>query len=348
MTQHEKLFESLPPTRLFFRCALPSMISMAMLSLYTVADGIFVGRYVGPNALAAVNLVMPLIMMSFALVDLVAVGSSVQISIRLGEKNERAANRIFSFCTGLIVALSCVIGLGGFFLAGQMVSLMGAEAEVTAMGAEYMQVYAVFAPVIMVFFAVDNYLRICGRVRYSMILNVVTALLNIVLDFLFLVVFRWGVAAAAAASCLSIALGTVLGFLPFVMGRLPLRFVRGTISARQLGNILANGSSEFFSSIAGSVDDGHSQQRTAEAVRVYGGGGFLYRDVCGQHRGLSAVWYGRFHSARHQLQLRRLAPGQDAGPGKEGAFDRRGGVAGGFAVDAAGGTVCHPSLYPGG
>ena len=198
--------------------------------------------YVGPNALAAVNLVMPLIMMSFALVDLVAVGSSVQISIRLGEKNERAANRIFSFCTGLIVALSCVIGLGGFFLAGQMVSLMGAEAEVTAMGAEYMQVYAVFAPVIMVFFAVDNYLRICGRVRYSMILNVVTALLNIVLDFLFLVVFRWGVAAAAAASCLSIALGTVLGFLPFVMGRLPLRFVRGTISARQLGNILANGS----------------------------------------------------------------------------------------------------------
>lgn len=253
MTQHEKLFESLPPTRLFFRCALPSMISMAMLSLYTVADGIFVGRYVGPNALAAVNLVMPLIMMSFALVDLVAVGSSVQISIRLGEKNERAANRIFSFCTGLIVALSCVIGLGGFFLAGPMVSLMGAEAEVTAMGAEYMQVYAVFAPVIMVFFAVDNYLRICGRVRYSMILNVVTALLNIVLDFLFLVVFRWGVAAAAAASCLSIALGTVLGFLPFVMGRLPLRFVRGTISARQLGNILANGSSEFFSSIAGSV-----------------------------------------------------------------------------------------------
>lgn len=86
MTQHEKLFESLPPTRLFFRCALPSMISMAMLSLYTVADGIFVGRYVGPNALAAVNLVMPLIMMSFALVDLVAVGSSVQISIRLWEK----------------------------------------------------------------------------------------------------------------------------------------------------------------------------------------------------------------------------------------------------------------------
>ena len=130
---------------------------------------------------------------------------------------------------------------------------LGAEPELAALAVQYLRVYALLSPLTTIIFASDNYLRICGRVRYSMILNVVTALLNIVLDFLFLVVFRWGVAAAAAASCLSIALGTVLGFLPFVMGRLPLRFVRGTISARQLGNILANGSSEFFSSIAGSV-----------------------------------------------------------------------------------------------
>ena len=158
---------------------------------------------------------MPLIMMSFALVDLVAVGSSVQISIRLGEKNERAANRIFSFCTGLIVALSCVIGLGGFFLAGPMVSLMGAEAEVTAMGAEYMQVYAVFAPVIMVFFAVDNYLRICGRVRYSMILNVVTALLNIVLDFILVGGCHLRAAGAAIATVASqgVSFATALWYL---------------------------------------------------------------------------------------------------------------------------------------
>ena len=253
MTQQERIFITLSPTRLFFRCALPSMVSMAVTSLYTVVDGIFVGRYVGADALAAVNLVMPLLLISFALIDLVAVGSSVQIAIRLGEQKSEEASRIFSFCSKLIILLSLLIGAAGFFLAGPAVALMGAERQVTAMAVDYLRVYALLAPFIMLFFSVDNYLRICGRVRYSMILNVVTALLNIVLDFLFLVVFRWGVAAAAAASCLSIALGTVLGFLPFVMGRLPLRFVRGTISARQLGNILANGSSEFFSSIAGSV-----------------------------------------------------------------------------------------------
>lgn len=253
MTHHETLFETLHPTRLFFRCALPSMVSMAVSSLYTVVDGIFVGRYVGSGALAAINLVMPLLLISFALVDLVAVGSSVQISIRLGEKREAEACRIFSFCSGIILLLSCLIGTAGFFLAQPAVRLMGADAQVTAMAAEYLKIYTISAPAIMIFFALDNYLRICGRVRYSMLLNVAAALVNIVLDFLFLVVLRWGIAGAALASCLSIALGTLLGLLPFLGHRLPLYFVRGHIPPAQMAGLLANGSSEFFSSIAGSV-----------------------------------------------------------------------------------------------
>ena len=80
-----KMFSTLSPLRLFFRCALPSMAGMAVSSLYMVADGIFVGKFIGSHALAAINLVMPVIMISFALSDMIAVGSSVQISIRLGQ-----------------------------------------------------------------------------------------------------------------------------------------------------------------------------------------------------------------------------------------------------------------------
>lgn len=199
----------------------------------------------------------------------------------------------------------------------------------------------------MVFFAVDNYLRICGRVRYSMILNVVTALLNIVLDFLFLVVFRWGVAAAAAASCLSIALGTVLGFLPFVMGRLPLRFVRGTISARQLGNILANGSSEFFSSIAGSVMMvilNSVLLRLSGSMAVAAFSIVMYVDSI-----VGSLLFGMADSIQPAISYNYGARRRDRmlGPGKEGAFDRRGGVAGGFAVDAAGGQYVIPLFIQG-
>ena len=250
MMQHNQIYEQLMPGRLFARCAFPSMVSMAVTSLYTVADGIFVGRMIGADALAAINLVMPLIIMSFALADMVAAGSSVQISIRLGERREGEACRIFSFCSLLIVAISCAAGAGGLLMAEPLVRLMGAGGAVAELAVAYLRVYALFTPAIMIFFALDNYLRICGLVRYSMMLNV----LNILLDFWLLVVLRRGIAAAALASCLSLALGTLLGLLPFLMRRdLPLRFQHGRLPLRMVASILANGSSEFFSNISGSV-----------------------------------------------------------------------------------------------
>ena len=252
MNTHD-LYVKTPPLKLFFFAALPGSISMLASALYQLIDGMLVGQLLSATAFAALNLAMPFVIINFSIADLIGVGSSVLISHSLGRKEDAAANNIFTCACISIVASGAALGVVLFAAAPGLLRLMGADGQLLEYGVQYMRVYALCSPVTTIIFAVDNYLRICGRVRYSMILNVVTALLNIVLDFLFLVVFRWGVAAAAAASCLSIALGTVLGFLPFVMGRLPLRFVRGTISARQLGNILANGSSEFFSSIAGSV-----------------------------------------------------------------------------------------------
>ena len=246
-------FTALSPTRLFFHCALPSMASMAFASLYTVADGVFVGRFLGDRALAAVNLVMPLIMISFALADMIAVGSSVQISIRMGRGEHEEASRIFSFSCGMILLLSVLIGGVGFAFAEPLVSLFGADAQVAALAVRYMRVYALFSPLIMCFFAVDNYLRICGRVRYSMWMNIVISVANIALDALFLGVFRWGIASAALASCLCLAVGSLICFSPFLRKKLPLRFVRARVSPQIVRNIVANGSSEFFSNIAGSI-----------------------------------------------------------------------------------------------
>ncbi len=251
--QSHQIFESLPPSRLFFRCAVPSMISMAVTSLYVVIDGIFVGRFLGGDALAAVSLVMPFIMISFALSDMVAVGSSVQISICLGQKDEKKASRIFSFCSGLILLISMVVGTAAFFLAEPLVRMMGANETVTALSARYMQVFAAFSPLVMIFFAVDNYLRICGRARYSMWINVILSLVNILLDYLFIARFGWGIGSAALASCISLALGTLLGYLPFLRGKLTLRLVWARLPLRQVLSLLANGSSEFFSNISGSI-----------------------------------------------------------------------------------------------
>lgn len=246
-------FVTLSPTKLFFHCALPSMASMAFASLYTVADGILVGRFLGERALAAVNLVMPLVMISFALADMVAVGSSVQIAIHMGKGQQQKANRIFSFACGMIFLLSIVIGVVGFLSAPFLLSLFGADPEVSALAVSYLRVYAGFAPLVMCFFAVDNYLRICGKVRYSMWMNIVISIANILLDLLFLGVFRLGIASAAVSSCICLAAGSIICFWPFVRKKLSLRFVRGKISFSLIRNIIANGSSEFFSNIAGSI-----------------------------------------------------------------------------------------------
>lgn len=248
-----RMFLTMPLGKLFFRCALPSIISMAISSLYVMVDGVFVGRYIGADALAAINLVMPAIMISFALSDMIAVGSSVQVAIHLGQGETERARQIFSFSSLLIVGISCVVGALGYFGAESMVRLMGANEAVTALSAQYMRCYAVFAPVIMIFFALDNYLRICGKPIYSMAINIGMSVVNIALDWLFIAHLGYGVWSAALASCISLALGTLVGLAPFLRGRLTLRFCRPHITAHIVRNIVANGSSELFSNISSSV-----------------------------------------------------------------------------------------------
>lgn len=241
------------PAKLFLRCALPNMISMAVVSLYTIADGIFVGHYIGAEALAAINLVMPLIMMSFALSDMIAVGSSVQIAIWLGKGDDKMAGSIFSSSCLLILLSAVIMGSAAYIFAWPLVHFLGASGEVAVLAVRYMRVYAVFSVLIMHFFAVDNYLRICGKVHYSMGMNVGMALANILLDWLLIGQMKWGIEAAALASCLSLMTGNFICFYPFFRGKLLLRFTKKLIPLKAIGNIVANGSSEFFNNISGSV-----------------------------------------------------------------------------------------------
>ena len=246
------MFEKMQPTKLFIKCAITATLSMIFSGIYSIADGIFVGRCIGADALAAVNLVMPLIMISFALAEMIAVGSSVQLAMLLGQKEKELANRTFSVCIKVILGISVIIGFIFFFLSKPILMLMGTEGMALQYSIEYIRVYAVFSPLIIVYFAADNYLRICGKQNYSMALNIVTAVLNIVLDFLMLVVWKQGVW-AAFTSCISMALGTVMALCPFFRNKLELKFVKGWISAKQFVKLVANGSSEFFANIASSI-----------------------------------------------------------------------------------------------
>ena len=250
-----QIFEKLSPTKLFFRCALPSMVTMAFGALYQIADGLFVGRFIGGDALAAVNLIMPLIMMVFAFSNMVATGASVRISILLGEKNQEDASRVFSFSLKFIFLLSCVIGAVGLVFAEPFVRLLapGATEQAIRYGITYIRVYAVFSPLLPIYFATDNYLRVCGKEQLSMWLGIATQGLNIVLDVVLIVFLGQGVWAAAFTSCVSMALGSVITLFLFRGKRMDLYYVKENLPVPVFLRILANGSSEFFSNISMSV-----------------------------------------------------------------------------------------------
>jgi len=229
------------------------MIGMAVSACYSIADGVFVGHFIGQNALAAVNLVMPFFLIACAISDMIAAGAAVRISVLLGRKNWAEASRTFTFCLKVIFVLSIIVGSVGLLFARPLLELMGTEGDALRYGTPYIGVFALFSPLILPFFATDNYLRICGKERYSMMLTVVTSVLNIVLDFLFIVVWKQGVWSAALASCLSIGMGTILSLIPFFRKKLDLTFVDGDIPLRQFIKLIINGSSEFFSNITASI-----------------------------------------------------------------------------------------------
>ena len=250
-----EIFEKLPPTKLFFRCAVPSMITMAFGALYQIADGLFVGRFIGEDALAAVNLIMPILMIVFAFSNMIATGASVRISVLLGEKNREEASRVFSLSLKVIFWLGCLLGILGFLFAEPFVRFLAPGATDLAIeyGVIYIRVNAVFSPLCLVFFATDNYLRVCGKEKLSMWLSITTQGFNIALDAILIVLLGQGVWAAAFTSCLAMAIGSVITLWLFRGKKMDLYYTRKGISFSRFLKILANGSSEFFSNISMSV-----------------------------------------------------------------------------------------------
>ena len=229
------LFAKTPPLKLFFIASVPGAISMLASALYQLIDGVFVGRFLGETPFAALNLAMPFVIINFALADLIGVGAAVPISICLGKKQDKEANGVF------------------FAAAPLLIQLMGAEGEFARMAVQYLRVYALCSPVTTIVFAMDNFLRICGIIRGSMFLNILMSLLSAVLEFLFLAVFRWGIWAAALATCTGMFVSAFLALIPFLRGKAQLRFCRPRFRARMIRQIVSCGSPNFLNNIAGRI-----------------------------------------------------------------------------------------------
>ena len=251
--QSNTLFLKTSPLRLFLLASIPGAISMLASALYQTLDGVFVGHFLGPTAFAAVNLAMPFVIINFSLADLIGMGASVPISISLGRKQNREANNIFTCACLLIVGTGVLIGAVLYTAAPLLIRLMGAEGEFADLAVQYIRVYALCSPVTTIVFAMDNFLRICGIIRGSMFLNILMSVLSGVLEFLFLAVFRWGIWAAALATCTGMFISAFLAVVPFLRGKTLLRFCKPRFQTGMIRQIVSCGSPNFLNNIAGRI-----------------------------------------------------------------------------------------------
>ena len=253
MTTSDKLFGTTRPLQLFLMAAIPGAVSMLASSLYQTLDGAFVGQGLGATAFAAINLAMPFVIINFSLADLIGVGSSVPISISLGQGKRDKANEIFSAAVLMIILSSTVLGAIMYMAAPLLMSLMGAEGTFKDLAVLYLRVYALFSPVTTIVFAMDNFLRISGKLKTSMGLNIFMSVISGVLEFIFIFVFHWGVWSAALATCTGMFLSALFAVYPFIRGRLSLRFVRPRITKELVKRIVTCGTPNFLNNIAGRI-----------------------------------------------------------------------------------------------
>jgi len=248
-----QLFRKASSKEIFLRLAIPNIISSIILILYGIIDGIFVGTYAGPEGLAAINICLPIIGFSVAIVNMISIGASVQIGIKLGEEKYSDANNIFTFSLFIQLIYSLIIMLLGLIFAEDLFKLMGVSEIVLNYSLEYIRVHIYVMPLFMLAYGIPHYIRVAGGTMLNMYAEISSAILNIILDYIFIVKFGWGAKGAAIATCISAVFLGVFLISFFIRDKFALKFSKLIVNWKELRIIMFNGSSEFFTSIAGSI-----------------------------------------------------------------------------------------------
>lgn len=185
------------------RYALPSIIAMVSSSLYNMIDSIFIGHGVGPLAISGLALTMPLMNLAAAFGAMVGVGSAALTSIRLGQGNKLAAEHILGNVLLLNVTMGLMFTFLGLYFLDDLLYLFGASESTVGYARDFMRVILAGNIVTHIYFGLNHQLRVSGYPRKSMMIMLISVGVNVVLAWLFIFVFGWGIKGSALATVLA-------------------------------------------------------------------------------------------------------------------------------------------------
>ncbi len=237
-----------------FRFVLPSIVMMVFTSIYGVVDGLFVSNFAGKTAFASINLIMPFLIILGAMGFMLGTGGTALVSRVLGEGDKEHANKYFSMITLFGILLGVILTVVGVLAMRPMAILLGATEAMVDDCVLYGRIVVCFLTSFMLQNMFQSFLIAAERPKFGLLITLAAGVTNMVLDALFLGVFRWGIAGAAIATGISQTVGGVVPLMYFLFSKSsPLRLRWTEFEAQPLLRSCANGSSELMSNISGSL-----------------------------------------------------------------------------------------------
>lgn len=240
--------------RNLLRFTLPSIIMMVFSSIYGVVDGVFVSNFVGSEPFAAINLIMPFLMILGAVGFMLGTGGSALVSYTLGLGDRKKANEIFSLLIYVLIGLGAIFTAAGIALLRPMSRLLGADETMLPYCVSYGRIVLLALIPFMLQNTFQSFLITAERPQMGLYITIAAGVTNMVLDALFIAVFHMGLTGAALATAISQCIG---GLIPLVYFLCPnnsiLRLGRASLDLRAVLKACTNGASEFMTNISMSI-----------------------------------------------------------------------------------------------
>lgn len=190
-------------TKLLIRFSFPAMLGMFVYALYNVVDRVFVGHAIGPDGLAAITLSFPIMLVTMAFGMLIGIGGSTVVSIKLGEQKVKEAQNILGNAFILFFILSSIMTICGLIFSKEILLLVGASDTLLPMAESYFRIVICSVFFHEISFGMNSFIRSEGRPVTAMVTSLIGAGLNIILDWLFIFHFQWGIEGAAYATVIA-------------------------------------------------------------------------------------------------------------------------------------------------
>ena len=240
--------------RKLLRFTVPSIAMMIFTSVYGVVDGFFVSNFVGKTPFAAVNFIMPFLMILGGFGFMFGTGGSALVSKTLGEGDSVRANRLFSMLTYTCLGTGILVSVLGILVIRPVASILGAEGEMLRLCVLYGRIILLANPAFMLQMYFQSFFVTAQKPQLGLYSTVASGVTNILFDALFVGLFQWGVAGAALATICGQLIG---GIFPMVYFARPnsslLRLTRTQFYGKELMKTCTNGSSELLNNISMSL-----------------------------------------------------------------------------------------------